>query len=93
MSPNPVLMGASCGDNPSGNSSRALFNRSETSWRARKPSTPSANVMVTCESPNFDNDRNSTMPGSPAIAASIGNVTIRSISSGASAGTSVFTRT
>ena len=53
-------------------------------------STPSRKVIVTCDSPNFDSERNSTMSGRPAISLSMGKVTSFSTSSGASAGTPVL---
>src|ERR1043165_9346283 len=49
--------------------------------------------MRTCDRPNFESERSSIMPGSPAIWLSMGRVTSFSISSGASAGTAVLTST
>src|SRR6185503_993232 len=54
---------------------------------------PSRKMTVTWERPYRDRDRVSTRPGSPAMAVSIGNVTCRSISSGGSPSTTVFTWT
>jgi len=48
---------------------------------------------VSWESPNFEIERTSSSPGSPAIARSISKVICRSISSGESAGATVFTCT
>ena len=45
---------------------------------------------MTCDSPNFVNERISSIPGNPAISISIGRVTSFSDSSAASAGTSVL---
>src|SRR5437867_6658506 len=53
----------------------------------------SVKMSVTCDRPNLESERISVMPGTPASSVSRGNVTSFSISSGASAGTSVFTWT
>ncbi len=51
---------------------------------------PSLKVIVTCERPNLESERSSTMSGRPAISLSMGKVTSFSTSSGASAGTAVL---
>ena len=51
---------------------------------------PSRKVIVTCDNPNLESDRSSTISGSPAISLSIGKVTSFSTSSGANAGTPVL---
>ena len=56
-------------------------------------SEPSSNTIVTWERPYLESDRIWVMPGSPASSVSMGKVTSFSISSGASAGTSVLTCT
>src|SRR5882724_764596 len=53
----------------------------------------SLKITVICDNPNLLRDRTSVMPGTPDSSVSNGNVTSFSISSGASAGTSVFTCT
>src|SRR6266516_7583621 len=53
----------------------------------------SVKISVTCDRPNLESERISVMPGTPASSVSRGNVTSFSISSGASAGTSVLTWT
>src|SRR5882672_12916110 len=53
----------------------------------------SLKMTVICDRPNLLRDRTSVMPGTPDNSVSSGNVTSFSISSGARAGTSVFTCT
>jgi len=53
-------------------------------------SVPSAKTRVTCDNPKREMERNSSSPGSPAIAVSMGKVISFSISSAASASTVVL---
>ena len=67
---------------PSASSASTARTRSSTICRANQMSVPSLKITVTADSPERDTERSSTSLGTPFSAASIGNVTVRSTSTG-----------
>lgn len=94
MVPRPVETGPSSGVSAEGGRSACTVRkRSSTIWRANQTSVPSAKTIVTADKPNRDTLRISALRGTPFIAFSIGNVTVRSTSTGARPGADVMMST
>jgi hypothetical protein len=89
ISPMTLDAGASTGSIPSGRPLRAVASFSVTTWRACVVVMSHSNSAHTREMPTAELERTRLSPGLPWSACSMGNVTRRSTSSGASAFASV----